>query len=150
MAPRNRGHGGPCEGAGGKRPAPGNRLHHPCIGRYGPDQALILSPIKGSGGLHPPAGQRPRLLTDNLDAILHMPGVLAGQEELDGFDREHLKIPENRLTVTLLRKEAQNAQMRIYDVKRRAKQCASRSVAPGRPENQGAANIGTNLPMFIY
>ncbi|MBD5557061.1 MAG: hypothetical protein HDQ92_00395 [Desulfovibrio sp.] len=62
------------------------------------------------------------LLTVNLESIRDIPVAFPYRWEIDEINEEHRKISENMVRVTQLRRESQDAQMRIYDVRRRAEQ----------------------------
>lgn len=62
------------------------------------------------------------LLTVNLESIRDIPVAFPYRWEIDEINQEHRKISENMVRVAQLRRESRDAQLRIYDVRRRAEQ----------------------------
>lgn len=82
------------------------------------------------------------LLTVNLESIRDIPVAFPYRWEIDEINQEHRKISENMVRVAQLRRESQEAQLRIYDVRRRAEQMREQELnqsgtprrIKGRPE----------------
>ncbi|MBD5646064.1 MAG: hypothetical protein HDQ89_00025 [Desulfovibrio sp.] len=62
------------------------------------------------------------LLTVNMESIRDIPVAFPYPWERDEINQEHRKISENMVRVAQLRRESRDAQLRIYDVRRRAEQ----------------------------
>lgn len=97
-----------------------------------------------------PRASGSNLLTVNLESMQDIPVAFPYRWEIDEINQEHRNIPENMVRVAQPRRESRDAQVRIYDVKRRAEQMRAQERKPPGGPRKSVGGAHRHKPSYVY